>query len=93
MYNIGDRVRVVNYGHPFWIPHSFIEKGWGSDAHKIGETETHVIVDTNPDVLGKEGLVQVVTTTQGRTTYSIAGIGAWYNEDQLELVEKNNAAI
>lgn len=90
-FNIGDKVRIVNYGHPLWVPQEWIDKGWAKGP-AIGKTDTHTIIDTSPELVGQEGVVCNAHETQGRPTYAMQGPSkhAWYEEDQLELVTKNN---
>lgn len=76
-YNIGDKVRIINYGHMIHI-------GTGVPGREPGPC------DIRPELIGLEGVVEKGILTQGVPGYSIDGIGAWYHEDQLELVMKNN---
>jgi hypothetical protein len=46
-------------------------------------------VDSNPSIVGQEGIVSQVTNTQGRLKYAISGIKgkyAWYDLEQVKLV-------
>ena len=50
------------------------------------------IIDLHKQIIGKVGLIQDVTLTQGWYNYSVDGIPekhAWYKEDQLEMINKN----
>lgn len=76
VYVIGDKVKVVNYGHHIW-------------ETRDGKMMTF---DIAPQVIGKEGIIAKVGTTQGIISYSIDGIkgkAAWYHEDQLEMMTPN----
>lgn len=70
---IGDKVRVVNYGH---IIHRFNGEGWTP-------------VDILPSIVGKTGTIREVDIVQGERHYALKGIPqkeAWYYEDQLEKI-------
>jgi hypothetical protein len=72
-YNIGDKVRIVNYGHVIYK--------WAGN----GRMEA---IDISPNLIGKEGVIDRQCDSND-DSYSIQGIGAWYHSDQLELVEAN----
>ncbi len=72
-FNVGDKVKIVNYGHVMWYM-----KG-----------ESILKGDLRKDLLGKEGIVIEINDTQVpyvEYSYSVNGLGAWFNEDQLELI-------
>jgi len=75
-YKIGDKVRVVNYG-------SLI-------LHKVnGKFES---IDLSPEIIGKEGVISKALVTQDVPSYAIDGIPgkhAWYDEEQLEMINPN----
>lgn len=76
-FDIGDKVKVVEYGSLVWINH-----GEGAISYK----------DISPDLVGQIGIVSIVKECQGRWDYAlerIKGKSAWYNEDQLEMVNRN----
>lgn len=85
-YKVGDKVRVVNYGHAIWEHKSIGE----SSFPLIKELESLRLVDLQADLIGQQGVIdRVLVVTQGRPKYSVDGISgktAWYNEDQLEAV-------
>ena len=75
IYAIGDKVKIVKYGHPYWV-------------NKDGDI---IVKDMSPELIGQKGLVDEVTITQGIPMYAIDGIKgkhAWYNEDQMELISE-----
>jgi hypothetical protein len=76
IYVVGDKVKVVNYGHRIW-------ENRGGDK---------IVFDIAPQIVGKIGIINKVESTQGIHGYSIDGIKgkvAWYNDDQLEMVQAN----
>lgn len=79
-YKVGDKVKIVNYGHLMW-------------SHKkmsfpvVSEDGGIVWMDMSAELVGQEGVVNKITITQGNPEYGIDGIKgkcAWYNENQLE---------
>jgi hypothetical protein len=79
-FKIGDMVKVVNYRSVFW-------------HCKDGKTFE---MDSCPDLIGKVGIVVKATETQNINQYAIEGIPekyAWYNEEQLEMVNHNPNSI
>lgn len=85
---IGDKVKVVSYGHPIWVNKN---SGMEMNFPIISEDDKVVWYDINGGVVGKIGIVEKVKETQGILGYSLSGIpekSAWYNEDQLEAVLK-----
>ena len=84
-YKVGDRVKIINYGSTIWEPKNVEEK---LSFPVIEETEHFRILDMSPDLVGKEGVVDIVTITQGEPKYAIDGLRkhAWYDEEQMELV-------
>lgn len=77
MYNIGDKVRVITYGH---LRYHF-------------EDGKYAVEDVSPELIGQEGIVVSKHEIQGIWSYALEGIKgkhAWYDERQLELVSKNN---
>lgn len=86
-FNLGDRVKVVNYGHKLWYSKSNNTEfpSWPI----LKEDDKAIIYDMNPEMIGKEGVVRISSETQGKPEYAleIQGKQAWYNEDQLELIK------
>lgn len=76
IFAIGDKVKIVGYG-----------------SIGVDEVEGQMVVrDWQPQIVGKVGIVCEVNTIQASFQYAIKGIEgkiAWYNEDQLEMVNKN----
>lgn len=85
-YKIGDKVRVINYGHLIW-ENKNVEQPMLNFA-VIQEDETFRYLDIMPERVGKVGIIEQVKNTQNIPSYSIASIGAWLNESQLELITK-----
>jgi hypothetical protein len=88
-FGIGDKVRVVNYGS-IMIVHPNMQEYVPKSAKPLGCWR----YDTDSGLVGKEGIVCEVSTPQDRPQYAIEGIPqkhAWYDEEQLELITKNNA--
>ena len=90
-YKIGDKVRIVNYGHLFWtIKNQPNESSFIETLPIYKEDDNIDWIDANHGIVGKEGVVSNVSTTQGVPQYSIKGIpekSSWYNEGQMELIE------
>lgn len=76
-YGIGDKVRIVNYGHNIYT------------YNKKDGTKT---VDLSPDIVGKEGIVSKAIRTRDTPQYAIDGLHgkhAWFSEDQMEMISRN----
>ncbi len=96
-FKVGDKVRIVKYGHWFLIHKSeqalYYEAGFTSKQipdNIIKETENTYWVDMRPELVGQIGTIRTISITQGITSYSLNGIEdkvAWYNADQLEHVK------
>lgn len=90
LYRTGDKIRIVNYGQPFWIntksyqpepmPTKFLM------IHKEGHVEYY---DMRPEIVGKEDIIVDSNYNQGRYMYSLLSHGAWFVDEQLELLSKN----
>ena len=81
IYGVGDKVRIVNYGHPIMqvIPEN-------KDGERISW------IDISPEIVGREGIVCEVSMIQGTPQYAIDGIPekhAWYSEPQMEMINRN----
>lgn len=70
-FEIGDQVRVVNYGH-------YIFDIVGESFRKI---------DINPEVVGKVGVVIDISNDAQYALKGIPKKHCWYSEDQLELIK------
>lgn len=84
-YKVGDKVKIVNYGHAVWEHKSVGE----SSLPLIKEYESVRLVDLQPYLIGQQGVVGQVVIIQERPSYAVEGISgksAWYYEDQLEAV-------
>lgn len=75
LFNIGDKVEVVNYGSmAYVIACSGVDGYW---------------YDYMPWLIGKTGVVYSVKECQGCWIYGVDGIPekcAWYDEEQLKLI-------
>ena len=82
---IGDKVKVVDFGHLMWSRKPMSFKVYAKDP------DSNVVwYDCSPEIVGKEGVIKDVKTTQGQTNYALSGItekSAWYSENQLELIK------
>ena len=90
IYSIGDKVKIVNYGHPIWVNKKVEELKLSFPL--IREDENVRILDMSPDLIGQEGIVSEVSMTQGIPNYAIEGIKgkhAWYQEGQMEMINAN----
>ena len=86
-FKLGDKVKIVNYGAIVWTSKR-LSKSVIPDSYKfLEENDTVFVYDTNPDLVGQEGIVEKVSGNQ----YALQGpyIHAWYNEEQLELINAN----
>lgn len=87
-FKTGDKVRVIKYGSCWWCS----KKGEQNISNKwpiIFEDEDFIFYDPMSELVGKEGIVEKATETQGKIQYVLQGIegkSAWYSEKQLELV-------
>ena len=83
-FNIGDKVRIVKYGSLLWenvtMPQPEGKRHIYKDRNPIRW------FDINPELVGKEAVVQEVHNTQGRPKYVLSGLTkvAWYDHEQLE---------
>lgn len=96
LYGIGDKVKIVNYGHLVWITKEaqkmYFEAGYSKNEipqNLIFEEEGMYYYDLSPDLIGKIDIIREITVTQGVPKYSLDKNGSWYSEKQLELINKN----
>ena len=101
IYSIGDKVKIVNYGALIW----YNKKEWKKMYDEgfvtklkpdniIAENNTIWTIDIMPKKVGEEAIIQKVNTATH--SYSLKGkdwSSAWYNEDQLEMINKNPNTI
>ncbi len=91
-FNVGDKVRIVNYGS-ISMQRGDLQEITRSKV--ITEMESGwFMVDDHPELVGKIGIVSSVRESPiiGENAYALEGIDgkhAWYIEEQLELVNKN----
>ena len=55
----------------------------------ISETENVWNYDRRPDLVGVIDIIDKVSIIQGTPSYSLVKTGAWFSEEQLELINKN----
>lgn len=88
LYGIGDKVKIVNYGHLIWENKEVYPKP--STSFPIyHETENVRWLDMSPHLVGRMDLIEKVSVVQGTPKYSLNKNGAWFAEENLELVNKN----
>lgn len=87
-FKIGDRVKVVNYGHAVW---SCCDDMALPLIRPASSKDDSWVFDMNRAVVGKKGIVVEVLDSG---SYALSGIPektAWYNEDQLQLVPRKSS--
>ena len=88
-YRIGDKVKIINYGHLIWE----LEGQESNSPFKVIFKNDKVrALDMSPSLVGQIGIVSAVGSTQGIPEYAIDNIEgkhSWYNESQMELIDKN----
>jgi len=86
-FHLGDKVKVIKYGHPYWHHKSNMKT---LSFPIIEETENLIIYDISSDIVGQVGTVRDINSRyDGKNTYALDGIPdktAWYYEEQLELI-------
>lgn len=91
LYGIGDKVKIINYGHLIWEDKDIPE------IQKINKPTYYDddfvrFIDIQPELINQKGLIDKVEITQNIPRYSISGIygkSAWYMEDQLKMIKQN----
>lgn len=76
--NVGDKVKIISYGEMVWFTQ-------GCANCTNGEWK-----DMQPEIVGKEGIVDDVAMAMGLQVYSLSGIpekARWYNSNQLFKIE------
>lgn len=80
-YKVGDRVRIINYGHWLYSPYPLTR------FPLIGEK----LYDIAPELVGLEGTINKADKTQNQWQYGITFDNgkniSWFTDDQLELIE------
>lgn len=93
MYKIGDKVRIVQYGHLYYMTRDEYEKIGASQKIWAKSTDS-IVIDVKPELIGQVGTIRDVSTYEkfvftvnfGKQ-YALEGISgksAWYDENQLE---------
>lgn len=83
--NVGQKVRVVKYGHLVWESKS----GTTSDYTTYWENEKSRWIDVKSELVGRIGEISETVCLGGQNKYRIEALDSgkqWYNEDQLELI-------
>lgn len=91
-YSIGNKVKIINYGHLIWQSKDSQQLDLNLKFPIIYEDDEDKYLDMTSSIVGKEGVITKISMTQGMPQYSIEGIPekvAWYDEQQLELIENN----
>jgi len=84
---IGDNVKIVNYGHLVWESKTI--PGARSKAKAYYENDKFAWIDMAPHIVGRTGKVFQKIESQGRFLYSLSGVTgkqAWFEEDQLQKI-------
>lgn len=84
-FHIGDKVRVVKYGNLVWVPKTPEWDQYYEGKTPYQESANTRVFDTAPERVGTIDIV----TGESSSRYSLIH-SAWYAEEQLEMVEKNN---
>ena len=82
---IGDVVEVVGYGHASFLNKRMFKT---TNLKVIREDDSSIVVDINPEMIGRKGFIQKIVGGQYSLTY-IHGKQAWYNKEQLKLISRN----
>ena len=87
----GDKVKVIKYGHLIWEHKS--SEALVSAFPTVFEDDTFRYLDMCPVEVGKTGTVTKISLVQGIYNYTLKGQvnkKAWYDEQQLELINTEN---
>jgi len=101
-FNVGDKVRIVNWGHCLWVSLSELdvwnlkvdlEKRMIGNYPILGISSESYTVDIRPNLVGQKAIVIKVNRCIGFNndvsyTYALKGLNksAWYSEKQLEHI-------
>jgi hypothetical protein len=91
---IGDRIRIVNYGHKLLFTKDEMRKqdreSFGKTFPIIGEDETFYYYDLRPELVGQEGEIVNKILHGTLVKYSILFDSgnriSWFSERQLEKI-------
>lgn len=92
-FQIGNKVEIVNYGHLFWINNRELEdRGYKKKKPYRTDKATNTSwFDNQPQLVGRIGTITGISNTQtGSWIYRLDDIPekvAWYDHEQLKLVE------
>lgn len=91
-FKVGDRVRIVKYGHLIWANKS--NRTTFNAVKAMGktykETKKVLYVDIRPEHIGKETVITKVITNRGKIYYGTE-LFSYVGEGQLELIEAKSA--
>lgn len=93
-FNTGDRVRIIKYGSVMWCPANDEYFEWAKKLKILKEEDGVLTVDTHPEWIGEEAIVEKGEATQNMEQYILQPFNknlkvAWYSVNQLELVNPN----
>jgi hypothetical protein len=90
--SVGDKVKIINYGHFTWAYKDAWHKMYSSKpSNIIKETEGAYHFDISPEKVGQEDTIKLISEPQpGLIRYGLEKNGSWYSKEQLELINKEN---
>jgi hypothetical protein len=98
--NKGNRIKIINYGSIIWYKRTeLFNENTIPDSMKVLEIRPDgvLIIDISPELIGKIGTIDTIAETQGIKRYAInldtPGKHAWYNENQLELINEQGINV
>lgn len=95
-FKVGDKIRIVNYGHRLWWHKSDWEKYKNTVGSKMtpyanSEDGKILFFDLAPEKIGREDVIIKHTESQPNFhQYALEKNGAWFSPNQLELINDNN---
>ncbi len=90
-----DNINKIFYGRGLTNKEKTKIIGYDEPKNIIRDETDVWIIDKNPELVGREAIIDSTTNTQNSPEYSLNLIGepsgkcAWYDEAQLELINKN----
>ncbi len=86
---IGDKVEIVKYGSLMWENTDVQTYFSACKSFKEYSRNGSIIwFDTNPELIGKHGVVVGISPTGGYKLDGIPKKTAWYDEKQLKIIQK-----
>lgn len=88
---IGDRVRIINYGHAVFT----VEQEYKTDKFPLIKTypDGTEARDMAPELVGQEGTITQVSKDGDQYILLGPSKAAWYNEEQLELIAMTEGLV